>query len=122
MFGFVFSILIALGVLFFRGKFVIKRVVVVTFIFFLVEYLFAKFISFYPKEEVMIYRETIKYSVVLYFEFLVNLLFIFMVNRIIFLLESGDFKWKRLLVFYEKVYLCVYILGNLLINYGVWLN
>ncbi|WP_109079078.1 hypothetical protein [Aggregatibacter kilianii] len=119
MFGFVFSILIALSVLFFREKFIIKRVVVITFIFFLVEYLFAKFISFYPKEEVMIYRETIKYSVVLYFDFLVNLLFIFMANRIIFLLESGDFKRRWLLGFYEKVYLCVYILGDLLINYGV---
>ena len=58
----------------------------------------------------------------LYFEFLVDFLFISMVDRIVFFLESGNFKLKWLLKFYTKVYLGVYILGNILINYGIWLN
>lgn len=122
MFGFISSIIIALGVLVFREEFSIKRVVIITFIFSLIGYLLAKFISSFPKEEVFVYREIIRYSVILYFEFLVGFLFISMVDRIVFFLESGNFKLKWLLKFYTKVYFCVYILGNILINYGIWLN
>lgn len=122
MLGFIYSMIIAILVLYVREKLVVKRIVVITFVFFLLIYLLAKMISYYPKDEMIMYREIVKYSLVLYLAFLVDFLFILIMNRILFFLGSANLKLNRILNFYGNIYLSVYILGNLLINYGIWLR
>lgn len=122
MFGFILSLAIAFLVFVIRKQIVISRIILTTGVFFIFVFLSSEFLSHYPKDEVIIYRETIKYSIVLYFMFLVNVIFMLMVNRVMCVIKSTDMNFKKLLFFYEIIYMSLYVLANILINYGVWLK
>lgn len=121
MLGFIFSLIIASVLLVYRRKLIFSKIIVSALVCALFIFLLAKWTTLYPKEEVTIYRDIVKGGVVLYLCSLVNVLYIFMVKRVISFIDGGE-KTNNVLFFYQKIYFSLYIVANILINYGFWLK
>lgn len=122
MLGYICALIIATLVWKIRKNIKIKNFLLITLIFFLSSYLLIKLALSYPKDEVIIFRTILKYSIILYLVFFMNTLYTLMIRRVISFINQGQEKLNNLLLFYEKIYFGLYIIANILINYGVWLK